>query len=71
MLLRTAFDFVYYEAFIVYTHIMSGVYTNLLEGSLAGQDHIVTSIIEERLEKKRGTRSRQKRSATVDYSVVF
>lgn len=49
MLLR-AFDFVYYEAFIVYTYIMSGFYTNLLEGCLAGQDHIVTSIIERKKE---------------------
>lgn len=49
MLFRVAFDFVYYEAFIVYTY-----YTWILERCLAGQDHIVTSIIEERLEEKKG-----------------
>lgn len=35
-------------------HITSGSYTVLLEGCLAGQDHIVTSIIEERRNKKKG-----------------
>lgn len=65
--LRIAFDFVYYKAFIDYTY-----YKWILEGYLAGQDHIVTSIIEERLEKKKGNTGLDKtRSVKVDYSVVF
>ena len=55
------------------THFMSGSYTVLLEGCLAGQDHIVTSIIEERLEekKKREHGSRQKLALRLIIALYF
>ena len=53
-------------------HITSGSYTVLLEGCLAGQDHIVTSIIEERRNKKeREHGSRQKGALSLIIALYF